>query len=174
MTRFTEEAISNLRKGAAKMERVMTPAAKIRRDFRSGRPPKDADALPLHPSVVWQRSIGALTDLRTRMEAAKLDPKHATASLVLITEENPIEPILFSIGTEAKSLEQLRTDLFALLASGSAMAIGLIFRQYDEEAKNIAFFPYQFTGLSEAGVLVLKIAALRLEALQSLASKTAD
>jgi hypothetical protein len=146
----------------------MTAAARVRREFRSGRPPKAGDALPLNPAVVWSKSIKALGDFRARMEEAGLNPNHARAHIVFIDEANPLVPILQSIESPDKSLEQTRAEVFERLASGSAIAIGMIFRQFDQDAVpgsgNHTCFPYQFTGLSEAGVFVLKIAALQIQA----------
>ena len=45
MTPRTQAAKRNLREGIKKMEKVMSPAAQVRRDFRLGRPAKPGDVI---------------------------------------------------------------------------------------------------------------------------------
>ena len=130
----------------------MTTAARVRRDFRLGRPPKQGESLPLHPRVVWERAYAALEKFRTLMSLEKLSPKNVDAAIVFIEESNPDQPrfLLMSEG-EARIKEQLsRLDVIAL---------GMLMQQFDAEKKQRAIFPYLFVGLNEHGMAVLKKAA---------------
>jgi hypothetical protein len=147
----TRAAKKNLREGIKKMEKVMTPAAQVRRDFRLGRPPKASEALPLHRMVVWQRATDALSNLRARMTAAKLNPDDVTAAIVFIERDNPDQPNVLLMDDQQAAFEQLGRD--------DVIALGMIFRQFDEQTKQQSTFPYQFMGLNERGMDVLKKAA---------------
>jgi hypothetical protein len=155
----TETAKDNLRQGIKKMEKTMSPAAQVRRDFRLGRPPKPGDGSPLHRTVVWQKATGALSNLRARMSAAKLNPNDVTAAIVFIEGANPDRPNVLLMDDQKAAFEQLGRD--------DVIALGMIFSQFDEQTKQQAIFPYQFMGLNERGIKVLRAAAT----LQDLAIK---
>lgn len=148
-----------LQAGIKKMENTMSPAAQVRRNFRLGRPPKAGESLPLHRTVVWQRATDALEKLRGEMRAAKLDAKHVTAAIVYIESTDPTAPHVIPLGEEGKSLDDIRPVAFETLGRDDVLAIGMVFAQYDEQAKKQAIFPYQFTGLSPDGIAVLRKAA---------------
>jgi hypothetical protein len=141
------------------MEKTMSPAAQVRRDFRLGRPPKPGEALPLHRTVVWQRATDALINFRTRMSAAKLDPSHVTAAIVYIESANPDKPHFLLLEEQGKTPEQSRAEAFEQLGRDDVIALGMLFRQFDAQSKQQATFPYQFTGLNERGIAVLRSGA---------------
>src|ERR1700712_3081881 len=103
----TETAKGNLREGIKKMGQAMSPAAKVRRDFRLGRPPKAGESLPLHRMVVWQRATDALSNLRARMTAAGLNPEHITAAIVYIEAVNPDLPRVLLMQDQEAALATL-------------------------------------------------------------------
>jgi len=149
---YTRQAKKNLREGAKKMEDVMTPAARVRREFRLGRPPKPGESLPLHPRVVWDRAYTALERFRLLMSIEKLSPEHVDAAIVYIEETNPEQPIsLLMREGEARVKE--------VLSRPDVIALGMLFTQFDEKKKQQAIFPYLFVGLNERGVAVLRKAA---------------
>jgi len=155
----TEDAQQNLRAGIKKMEKVMSPAAQVRRDFRLGRPPKAGQLVPLHRSVVWQKATKALADFRGRMAAASLNPKHVDAAIVFIELAAPDSPRVLLLETEGQTPEESRAAAFEVLGRDDVIALGMIFRQFDEQSQQQSTFPYQFMGLNERGVGVLKAAA---------------
>jgi hypothetical protein len=148
----SQKALRNLKLGAKKMETAMTPAARVRREFRLGRPPKGM--LPLHPTVAWQKAESLLTDFRQKMKAAALLPEHVDAQIIGVRDPNPDEPV-FLAGDRDAALKTLSTP--------DIIAIGCIFRQYDARSKQDVFFFVQFTGLSERGLNVLKKACTMLQ-----------
>jgi hypothetical protein len=149
----------NLREGAKKMETVMSAAARVRREFRRGRPPKPGEALPLHRMVVWVRANGALANLRERMSAAKLNPEHVTAAIVYIETADPDKPQFALLESKQRTPDECRFDAFEDLGRDDVIAIGMIFDQYDEKTGQHITFPYQFTGLNERAIAVLRKAA---------------
>jgi hypothetical protein len=154
----TEEAKRTLRKVAKHMRESMTPAAQVRRDFTSGRPAKAASLEPMHPDVVWQRAHSLLSDLRGRMTAAGLDPKHAEALLVYVNEAKPFEPMHLLIEPESK-----RAEAFDVFIRGDVRPLGLAFRQYDEQAGKNVFFVRQLSALTDQGIAVLRLGAALLK-----------
>lgn len=156
----THEAKTNLQKGIKKMEASMTKAAKVRRDFRMGRPPKAGDG-PLHPIVVWRRAVAALANFRERMAAAGLDPFHAEAVIVYVETSASTTPLFIPIESLTKTPAQLQAEALEKL-QGDTFALGMVFTQGDTEAGDPmqqVFFPYQLTGLSEVAVAVMRLAA---------------
>lgn len=151
-------AKKNLQEGIKKMQKVMTPAAQVRRDFRLGRPPKPAEPIPLHRTVVWQKATDALVNLRARMSAANLDPAHVTASIVFIESAAPDSPQMIAMEKPGRSLEECRAFVYETIGRDDVIALGMIFEQYDEQAKEMAAFPYQFMGLNERGISVMRSA----------------
>ena len=147
MTRqFTDDAKNNLQKGIKKMENAMSAAAQVRRSFRLGRPPKPGEALPLHPAVVWDRANAALANLRARMVAAGLDPSDAVGTIIYVDGQFPTTPRRFPLELPGVSTEQAQAALFGYLGNGHLTAIGMVFRQFDQDTKQQSTFPYQFTG----------------------------
>jgi hypothetical protein len=155
----TRAAKQNLREGIKKMEKVMTVAAQVRRDFRLGRNPKPGESLPLHPRVVWNRAMEALLSFRTLMTVEKLKPADVTAAIVYITEEDPNTPRFLLLEQPGKSEEEIKTSVFERLGRPDALAIGMLFRQWDAEKNQQTTFPYQFTGLSVGAIAILRKAA---------------
>jgi len=145
----TNDALKNLKKGVKKMEKNMSPAARVRRDFRLGRPPKGQ--LPLHPRVAWEKADSLLTDLRKRMQEAGLRMDHVKGEIVAIRDNDPDEPVFVSVAKQEAAIETL--------SAPNIIALGCVFRQFDEQMKQGATFFVQFTGLSERGLAVLKKAA---------------
>ena len=122
--------------------------------------------LPLHRSVVWQKANEALSNLRGRMAAAGLDPSHVTGSIVYIEEAAPDEPRLIDMEYGFETTDQRRAAVFEQLGRDDVIAIGMIFTQIDwhggtDGGRADAYFPYQFTGLSERGMAALKAAATK-------------
>jgi hypothetical protein len=126
------------------MRESMTPAAQIRRDFLSGRPAKTAALEPMQSAVVWQRANSLLEDLRGRMTAAELDPKHAEAMIVYVAGEKPFEPELLPLEPESR-----REKVFKVFSRGDVLPLGVAFRQYDDKAGKNAFFVRQFSALTD-------------------------
>lgn len=149
----SREALRNLKRGAKKMEDVMSPAARVRRSFRLGRPPKDT--LPLHPKVAWEKAESLLADFRQRMTAAGLKPDDVDGQIIGIRGDRPDEPDYIPAEKE-KAL--------ATLWSPDVIALGMVFRQLDRATGQDIFFPVQFTGLNENGIMVLRRAAEKLQA----------
>ena len=158
-------AKKNLREGIKKMEDEMSPAAKVRRDFRLGRPPRpaplDEEGHPeqLHPKVAWTRANEALSDFRRRMDAAKLNPQHAAAAIVYVIQADPDSPRLLPLEETGKTPEELQLAAFDTLGRPDVIALGVLFAQFDERTRKKAIFPYLFFGLGERGMAGLKKAA---------------
>jgi hypothetical protein len=155
----TEAARKNLRKGIKKMEKTMSAAARVRRDFQLGRRPRPLVAEgeiaePLHPAVLWQRAVDALALLRARMQAAGLKPEHAEAAIVYVERAAPDEPRVFTLAED-------RIRALELFASEDVIPLGMIFTQHDEQTRQRAIFPYLFFGLNQRGMAVLRKAAER-------------
>lgn len=152
-------AKKNLREGIKKMENVMTRAAQVRRSFRLGRPPKPGESLPLHPLVVWKRAMESLASFRALMSLEKLQPSHVTAAIVYLQEGDPSTPRFLLLEEPNKTEEEVKAAIFETLGRPDVLAIGMLFRQFDAEKKEQSTFPYQFTGLSENGLAMLRKAA---------------
>jgi len=160
MTQYrTRVAKKNLRNGIKKMEKKMSPAAQVRRDFRLGRPPKPGEALPLHRKVVWDRAWEALLRFRVLMALEKLQEKHVTAAIVYIEMADPDKPHILLLEEEGKTPEECQKAAFEQLGRDEVIALGMIFRQFDERDKKQVTFHYQFTGLNPRGLAVLRRAA---------------
>jgi hypothetical protein len=155
----TAAAQRNLRRGIKKMEKVMTKAAQVRRDFRLGRPPKPSESLPLHRAIVWKRATDALANFRERMRAAGLDPNHAKAAIVYVMEKDPTKPHFLLLESDSRPVEECQVAAYRKLGGNDVLAIGMIFDQYDAESGQTTTFPHQFTGLSAEAMEVLKEAA---------------
>ena len=155
----TRAAKKNLREGIKKMEKVMSPAAQVRRDFRLGRPLKEGEAQPLHPLVVWKRAMEALLRFRVNMTLAKLDPSHVTAVIVYIEEADQDKPNFLMLEEPGRSIEDCQKAVFEQLSRPDVIALGMLFRQWDEQKKQQITFPYQFMGLNDRGIAVLRRAA---------------
>ena len=150
MTPYRSRAsMKNLREGIKKMEEQMrmNPAARVRREFRLGRPPKGETLL--HPKVATEKAVTLLADFRRRMQDAKLDPEHVDGLIVGVRESNPDEPVVIPIKQD---------EAIATLSTPEMAAIGCIFWQRDG-GREVDFF-VQFTGLSERGINVLKRASM--------------
>lgn len=145
------------------MEANMTTAARVRREFRLGRPPRalreGEQPEPMHPAAAWKRATDALADFRARMTAATLQPEHVIGAIVYVTLAEPNEPRFLLLEDEGRTAESLQEEAFEQLSRGDALALGMIFRQFDAEAKQQSTFPHQFFGLSPHGVTVLRNAA---------------
>ena len=158
----SQAAKKNLREGVRKMEEEsMSPAARVRREFRLGRPPKKVeDVLPLHPVVVWNKAADALSDFRARMATAKLDPDHVEAAIVFIEMADQDAPKLLALEQETgEPSEKCRQATFKQLSRSDVIALGMIFRQFDKKRKSATVFPYQFMGLNDRGLAVMRRAA---------------
>jgi hypothetical protein len=161
----TQAAKKNLQAGVKKMEQIMSPAARVRRDFRLGRPPKpigeNEQPEPLHPVVVWRRANEAVSSFRSRMTAAELKPRHVAAAIVYVERAAPDQPRLLALEEKGKSPEEMQSAAFEVLGRPDVIALGLIFGQIDERTKQKAIFPYLFFGLNQRGMAVLKKAAAK-------------
>jgi hypothetical protein len=158
--------------GRKKMEANLTDAARVRREFRSGRLPKTGDALPLHPAVVWLRAWEALNDFRSRMAAAKLNPADTRALIVYVSEKKQDAPRFLLMESKDQSTEQLRDAALRELLKPDVMALGMVFRQFDRVKQVATDFPFQFTGLSPQGVELLKKAVLMEQSLRKMLDQT--
>lgn len=160
-------AKKNLRQGIRKMEKEMTAAARVRREFRLGRPPRPLPEgevpQPLHPAVAWQRAKDALSAFRERMIAAGLRPKDAGAVIVYIERGNQDRAQLLELENADKSESDMRGEAFKTLAREDVIALGMIFTQMDQQSNQRAIFPYLFFGLNQRGMAVLRQAAERLQ-----------
>lgn len=162
MSPYTEAAMKNLQKGVKKMSASMSPAAKIRRDFRLGRPAKALTDEPLHPAVVWSRADGMVSDFQGRMTAANLDPSAVRAFIVYVQMPDFTDPQFLQVNGPKPSEEYRRLAISALNAPDT-LAIGVLFQQWDDG--KVATFPKQLTSLSEMGALTLrKAGSLLVEA----------
>jgi hypothetical protein len=151
------------------MQAEMSQAAKVRRDFRLGRPPKPGESLPLHPRVVWNRATESLASFRTLMALEKLSPRDVTAAIVYLEEADPSVPHFLLLEEAGKSEDQIKASIFETLSRPDVLALGMLFRQFDADKKQQITFPYQFTGLSEGGVAMLRRAAELQEKMSGLA-----
>jgi hypothetical protein len=150
MVRFYSRAAKrNLKAGSKKMEDNMSAAARVRREFRLGRPPKTVPEgmppMPLHPQVAADKAVRLLADLRERMHAAGLKREEVDGVIVGIRAANPDEPVFIPID-RAKAIETL--------SAPDIIALGCVFRQHDGD-KDFDF-PVQFAGLNARGVGVLR------------------
>lgn len=166
----TRIAKQNLREGIKKMEKTMSPAARVRREFQLGRPPRPLpDGERLRPTVLWQKAVDALDGLRARMSKAELNPLHAEAAIVYIEQEDPTQPRFLELEVPGKTPEEVRAIALELLAREDIIELGMLFSQWDERMKQRTTFPYLFYGLNSKGMFILKLAAkLRLVAEEKL------
>jgi hypothetical protein len=156
----TREAKRNLREGIKKMESKMSAAAQVRREFRLGRPPKTVEQLvPMHRTVVWNKATEALANLRSRMSVAGLNPADVAAAIIYVKARDPEEPLFLKVDGGDKEAEEWQAAALEALGGDDVFALGMIFGQYDRASGQQTIFPFQFTGLSEAGVAVLRKAA---------------
>jgi hypothetical protein len=132
----------------------MTPAAQVRRTFTSGRPTKAESLNRIHPADVWQRANDLLNDLRARMVAAKLKPEQVHGMLVYITKDQPFKPEHIPVAPEYME------KVFEIFSRSDVYALGVVFRQDDEEAGKRAHFVRQIQPLPEEGMAVLKMGAV--------------
>jgi len=126
------------------MEEHMSPAARVRRGFRLGRPPKVSDEL-LRPLLAVDKAETLLADFRQRMQTAGLNPEHVDAMIIGVRASNMDEPVFIPVE---------RDKAISALSAPGIGALGCIFRQRDE-GKNVDFF-VQFTGLTDRALGVLK------------------
>lgn len=147
----------NLKAGAKKMEDSMTAAARVRREFRQGRPPKPVeDPAQLKPTAVWKKASDALTDLRRRMTDAKLNPAHVGAEIVYVTQESPDDPERLLMCGEGRTDEEWRDEALKELAKDDVIVLGMLFVQYDAQSGTQAIFPHLFVPLNARGMAVLR------------------
>ncbi len=167
MSPYSESALRNLQKGVKKMSTTMSPAAKIRRDFQLGRPPKALTDEPLHPTVVCSRAEALLSDLRARMVAAGLTASDVEGWIIYVrgTNPDPTYPEFIPMG-QADS----RQKAFKELGEPDTVALGVIFQQIDGGQR--ATFAKQLTGLSELGQATLRKAGGILVTVRSMLDKT--
>ena len=153
----------------------MTPAARVRRDFTRGRPPKlvEGDMEPKHRAVVWRKAAEALADARQRMTDAKLDPRHIEADIVFVVRTAPDVPEMIAVewhpnsaGAEQRPISPAEWEAHVLdvIGKDEVIVLGMIFTQLDLLAGDagrgqIAYFPLLFTGLNARGMGVLRAAA---------------
>lgn len=147
----TEEAKRTLRKVAKHMRESMTPAARVRRDFNSGRPAKAESLQLMHPVEAWQRANAVLNDLKARMSAADLKPEHAEGMLVYIKAESPFQPEHIPV------LPEYTEKAFEVFSRADAFVLGVALRQYDAEAGKYAYFVRQIQPLPDQGIEVLRM-----------------
>jgi hypothetical protein len=99
------------------------------------------------------------------MTDAGLSPADFDAQIIGVPDPNPDEPVFISLDKD---------EAFRVLGGPDIIPIGMIFRQHDAEANGgqgqDITFPVQFTGLSKAGLEVLK-KAVNIQV--SVAKKTA-
>jgi hypothetical protein len=126
------------------MEATMSPAARVRREFRTGRPPKGT--LPLHPVVVWDRATEMIADFRRKMEAAGLDPNDVGGQIIGVGVDDV--PIFIGLDERDKCIK--------ILSRPDVIAIGMVFLQRDREKGQDVSFSWALAGLSESASQVLK------------------
>jgi hypothetical protein len=158
VTPRTENARKNLQRGIERMEQRMSAAARVRRDFKLGRPPKPVagDVLQIHPNVVWQKATESLSKLREAMQRAKLNPDDVDGAVVYVEKSDPDKPHVLLIAEKEKTPEQSKEDAVQKLMHADVIALGMIFAQHDAELKKQAYFPLLFVGLNKRGMDVLK------------------
>ena len=121
-----------------------------------GRPPRPIGEnelpVPLHPRVAWERAAEALADFRARMKAAKLKAEHVTGAIVSIEVSDPDQPHVLLLEEEGIAPETLQRKAFEELSRPDVIALGMIFRQFDQKDKRQSTFPYQFMGLNQRGI----------------------
>jgi hypothetical protein len=150
MVRFYSRAARrNLKAGATKMEENMSAAARVRREFRRGAPPKGTTPRPL---VAVDKAEQLLANLRERMHAAGLKREEVDGQIIGVRSAND-EPVFIPIERE---------KAIAILSAPDIIPLGCIFRQQDG-GKNVDFF-VQFTGMTERGLDVLKRAVTKTQA----------
>ena len=143
----------------------MTAAARVRRDFQLGRPPRPLAEgevpEPLHPVVAWQRATDALADFRGRMTTAGLKPEHAEALIVYVQLADLDTPRILLLEEPGKTADEMRRAALETLGQEDAITLGMLFQQHDEQTGQRAIFPRQYSGLSlnKRGMDVLKQAA---------------
>jgi len=158
MTRqYSREAKRNLRKGAEKMEAKISPAARVRREFRLGRPPKSTEHL--RPLIAVDKAESSLADLRNRMRQAKIEwfkDEYVQAKLVTVDDAN----------VYITSVEH-RDKMIAELSGPGAYALGCVFFQFDADAGErgqFAYFYVPFIGLTDEERATIQEAAVKLAA----------
>lgn len=143
---FSQRALKNLRKGIKKVDKNMSPAARVRQQFRVGRPAKGT--LPLHPVVVWQRATEQLAHLKQMMVDAGLKASDVDGQIVAIHGADEHTPRFIGLTDEKEALK--------LLSRMDVIALGMVFRQHDSELKKDITFSWNLAGLTENGMAVMK------------------
>ena len=155
MVRFYSRAAKrNLKAGSRKMEENMSTAARVRRQFRFGRPPKSTEHL--RPLIAVDKAEVSLADLRNRMRQAGtkwFKDEHVRAMLVTVD------------GTDARitSVDN-REKMLANLTRPGAYALGCVFVQFDADAGNSgqnAYFYVPFIGLTDDERVTIQAASAR-------------
>jgi hypothetical protein len=151
---YTRAAKRNLRAGAVKMAENISIAARVRRDFRRGRPPKGVEHL--RPLVAVDKAEFSLADFRSRMRQAGTSwfrDEHIEAMLVTVDAD---DATLTPVGDRAKML--------ANLAQPGAYALGCLFAQFDADTSQNVFFCIPFIGLNPDERATTRDAAARWRA----------
>ncbi len=164
----TRAAKKNLREGIKKMEKTMSPAAQVRREFQLGRRPsprygENEQPEPLHPMVAWGRAHEALAGLRGRMTVSGLDPEDVRAHIVIIHRDSPDTPNLLALEKPDVAPDERRMVVMKLLAGDGVITLGMILQQRDRQTMQNAYFPYYFFGLTQRDDAVLRKAAEMLK-----------
>lgn len=152
-----------------------SPGAAVRKAFRQGRPPKNTGQL--HPEVAWAKSASALDHFRALLVAAGLDPLRVRAEIVYVTPGPHIRPHFLAIEKPEKTREQVKEDALKVLHTPGVVVLGMMFVQEDETGgtdggKGEVIFPHQFTGLSEMGILQLRLACVTEQKLRDIMRKS--
>jgi hypothetical protein len=93
------------------------------------------------------------------MALERLPQSDVTAAIVYLEEADPSWPHFLLLEEDGKSEEEIKALIFERLSRPDVLALGMLFRQWDAEKQQQITFPYQFTGLSEGGVAMLRRAA---------------
>lgn len=152
MVRFYSRAAKKkLREGIGKMEKMMSPAARVRREFRLGRPPKSTEHL--RPLIAVDKAEMSLADLRNRMRKAETEwfkDEHVRAMLVTVDSTDAcLTPV------------ENRDKMLADLTRPGAYALGCVFAQFDADAGKNTFFYVPFIGLTDDERATIQDAAAR-------------
>ncbi|MGB6774900.1 MAG: hypothetical protein WBE45_11015 [Terriglobales bacterium] len=93
------------------------------------------------------------------MSLEKLEPTDVGAVIVFVDEATPDQPHFLRVEVEGEAADECKRKVLEQLWGKGMYAVGMLFRQFDAKEKRQTTFPYQFTGLSESAIAVLKKAA---------------
>lgn len=130
---YGRKAKKNLREGAKKMEEVMTPAARVRRRLKAGRPRYlSNDAIT--PLQAFYKISTEADKARSLMRGAGLDPEDLRLALVYISPQDVTEgSVRYKWLPAPGAAQQYYAELEEMAGKEVLMFLGILWSQIDRE-----------------------------------------